>query len=316
MVGSFGRTIHIDPDRTYNGHPRELPPIAEVDSGDVLELDLVDSSGGQLHQGSTVADVPGLDISRANPTLGPILVRGSRPGDVLQVDILETRPQTWGYTVQFPGNGILPDLYPDPWIHIWHIEDGKGYFTDHVRVPLEPFPGVIATAAAVDPPQPATHAPIRIGGNLDLKHLFEGSSIYLPVEVDGALLSIGDPHWAQGDGEVCGSAIEGAIDCTIRVTVRRDLVVDAPELDVRRPLERPSAAAAGYHVTTGIHADLRTAARNSIERMIAHLVAQRGLDRQQAYALCSVAVDLKISEVVDAPNWVVSAFLPNDLFVA
>ncbi|MBX3030936.1 MAG: acetamidase/formamidase family protein [Chloroflexi bacterium] len=308
--------MHIDRDRTYNGHSRELPPIATIDSGDVLELDLVDSSGGQLHQGSTVADVPGLDISRANPTLGPILVHDARPGDVVQVDILEARPQTWAYTVQFPGNGILPDLYPDPWIHIWHIEDGEGWFRDDIRVPLAPFPGVVCTAAAVDPPYPATHVPIRVGGNLDLKQLVAGSSIYLPVEVEGALLSIGDPHWAQGDGEVCGSAIEGAIDCTIRVTLRRDLSIDGPELDVRGPIERPSAAAAGYHVTTGIGPDLRRAARDSVARMIEHLVAHRGVDRQEAYALCSVAVDLRISEVVDAPNWVVSAFLPHDLFRA
>jgi acetamidase/formamidase len=316
MQGTFGSTIHIDRDRTYVGHSRDLAPVAHIRDGDILELDLVGSSGGQLTKDSKPRDVSGLDIGKANPSIGPIFVEGAHPGDVLQVEILSTKPQTWAYTVQFPGMGILADQFPDPWIHIWHIEDGKGYLTEDVRIPLQPFPGVVCTAEAVPGEHWPTHVPTRIGGNLDLKHIFAGSSIYLPVEVEGALLTIGDPHWAQGDGEVCGSAIEGAIDITARVTVRRDMVIDGPELDVRGPIERPSAAAAGYHVTTGIDPDLRTAAKISIARMVAHLVSARGMDRQYAYALCSVQADLKISEVVDAPNWVVSAFLPNDVFIA
>jgi formamidase len=147
-----------------------------------------------------------------------------------------------------------------------------------------------------------------------VKQLGEGATLYLPIEVEGAVLGIGDTHAAQGDGEVCGTAIESPSTVTVRLSVRRDLDVDAPEFDVARPLERPEAAVAGYHATTGVASDLMAATRQAVERMIVHLTRRYGLDPQEAYALCSVAVDLKISKVVDAPNWVVSAFLPLDLF--
>ncbi len=149
---------------------------------------------------------------------------------------------------------------------------------------------------------------------MDIKQLRAGVTVYLPVEVEGALLGIGDTHAAQGDGEVCGTAIECSMTVSVRVSLRRDLKIDTPEYDVHLPLERRSAAQAGYHAVTGVGPDLMQATRQSIERMIAYLGTARGLDPQAAYALCSIAVDLKISEVVDAPNWIVSAFLPNDLF--
>ena len=316
MHGQLGQTIHFGPDRTYNGHSRDLPPIAEIRSGDTLSFELANSSGGQLSPRSTAEDVAKLDIRWANPTTGPIFVGGARPGDVLQVEILEAAPKDWAFTVQLPGMGLLAkEQFPDPWIHIWEFVNGRGVFTDRISIPLEPFPGVVCTAEAEPGEFPATHVPIRTGGNLDFKQVRAGSTLYLPVEVDGGLLSIGDPHCAQGDGEVCGSAIEGSIDCTIRVTIRRDLDVDAPELDITHPLERPAAAAAGYHATTGIGPDLRMAARQAIQRMVVYLERTHDLDPQRAYALCSVAVDLKVAEIVDRPNWVVSAFLPNDLFV-
>jgi acetamidase/formamidase len=150
---------------------------------------------------------------------------------------------------------------------------------------------------------------------MDTRQLGPGATLYLPVEVEGALFGVGDTHAAQGDGEVCGTAIEAPMTVALRLTVRRDLEIDAPEFDVARPLERPAAAAAGYHATTGIGPDLMGAARQSVERMVAYLECQHDLSREQAYALCSVAVDLRISEVVDAPNWVVSAFVPQDLFL-
>jgi acetamidase/formamidase len=150
---------------------------------------------------------------------------------------------------------------------------------------------------------------------MDTRQLGPGATLYLPVEVEGALFGVGDTHAAQGDGEVCGTAIEGAMTVALRLTARHDLAIDTPEFDVTRPLERPSAAAAGYHATTGVGPDLMEATRQSIERMIAYLQSRHGLSAEEAYALCSVAVDLRLSEVVDIPNWVVSAFLPNDVFV-
>ena len=163
---------------------------------------------------------------------------------------------------------------------------------------------------------PQRHPAPRVGGNLDTRQLGPGTTLYLPVEVDGALFGVGDTHAAQGDGEVCGTAIEGAMTVTLRLSVRRDLEVDTPEFDVTTPLERPTAAAAGYHATTGIGPDLMQATRQSLTRMIAYLERSYDLGPEAAYALCSVAVDLRISEVVDPPNWVVSAFFPKDLFAS
>jgi len=219
-----------------------------------------------------------------------------------------------GWTAIFPGFGLLSDQFTAPWIRTWEIgSNARAVFRDAISVPVRPFCGVIGLALA----EPGVHSvipPRRVGGNLDVKQIGEGATLYLPVEVEGAMLGIGDTHAAQGDGEVCGTAIESPSTVTVRLSVRRDMDVDAPEFDVTRPLENAEDASAGYHATTGVAPDLMAASRQAIERMIAHLTRRYGLEPEEAYALCSVAVDLKISEVVDAPNWVVSAFLPLCLF--
>ena len=306
-------TIHVARNQVRFGWDRSFEPAHIVPSGAEIVVETQDASAGQIRPDATAETVRTLDFERVNPVSGPILVEGARPGDVLQVDLLEIVPGAFGWTAQIPGFGLLADEYPEPWLQLWTLERGRAAFRPGISVPLEPFCGVIGVASAA----PGLHSvvpPRRVGGNMDIRQLRAGTTLYLPVEVEGALLGIGDTHGAQGDGEVCGTAIEAAMTVRARVTVRRDLAIDGPEFDVHEPLERPSAAAAGYHVTTGIEPDLLEAARAAIRRMIAYLVATRGLSPAEAYGLCSVAVDLKISEVVDAPNWVVSAFLPGDLF--
>jgi acetamidase/formamidase len=273
----------------------------------------VDASGGQLLPGSTAASVAAMDFERVNPISGPVYVNGALPGDVLQVDILAVEPGTFGWTGIIPGFGLLADRFAEPWLHIWEFDRGAADFTDGIRVPLQPFCGILGVAPAA-PGRHSVIPPRRVGGNLDTRQLGPGTTLYLPVEVEGALFGVGDTHGAQGDGEVCGTAIEGSMTVSLRLSVRRDLMIDTPEFDVAGPLERPGAAAAGYHATTGIGPDLLVATRQAVLRMIAYLERHRGLSAEAAYALCSVAVDLRISEVVDAPNWVVSAFLPQDLF--
>ena len=306
-------TIHVTRDQVRFGWDRTFEPSHSVRSGDEIVIETQDASAGQIGPGATAETVRTLDFDRVNPVSGPIHVEGARPGDVLQVDLLEIVPGEFGWTAQIPGFGLLTDEYPEPWLQLWTFDRGRATFRPGISVPLQPFCGVIGVAPAA----PGLHSvvpPRRVGGNMDIRQLGAGATLYLPVEVEGALLGIGDTHGAQGDGEVCGTAIEAAMTVRARVSVRRDLAIDGPEFDVRSPLERATAAAAGYHVTTGIEPDLLEAARAAIRRMIAYLVATRGLSPAEAYGLCSVAVDLKISEVVDAPNWVVSAFLPGDLF--
>ena len=150
---------------------------------------------------------------------------------------------------------------------------------------------------------------------MDIKHLNAGVRLFLPVGVEGALFSLGDTHSAQGDGEVCGTAIETAMDVVLQLSIRRDFSIEAPQYEVPTGV---SAAfeRSGYHVCTGIGADLIEASRDAIRATIAHLGDRRGLDREEAYALASVAVDLRVHEVVDRPNWVVGAFIPESIFEA
>lgn len=311
-------SLHVVREEVHFGWSRDQPPLYSVASGAEVGFDTQDASAGQLGKDSTAESVAALDFTRVNPVSGPIYVEGARPGDVLQVEILAVDPAGFGWTAIIPGFGLLADSFPEPWVHVWELADAGGggslpaALTDEVRVPIRPFCGVLGVAPAA----PGRHnvlPPRRVGGNLDTRQLAPGTTLYLPVEVEGALFGVGDTHAAQGDGEVCGTAIEGPMTVIVRLSVRRDLDIDTPEFDVAGPLERASAAA-GYHATTGIGPDLMEAARQSIRRMIAYLERCHRLSPQQAYALCSVAVDLRISEVVDAPNWVVSAFLPNDLF--
>lgn len=310
-----GSNIHEVIRQFQVGWSRERTPIATVRSGAELTLALPDPSNGQIRRDSGLDAVVNLDFQKCNPSCGPILAEEARPGDVLAVTILEIETSEAGWTGLFPGFGLLADRFTEPGLRHWDLHGGEAHLGDRITVPMQPMVGVVGLA----PAEPGVHSPIpprRVGGNLDIKQLGQGSTVYLPVEVEGALLGVGDAHAAQGDGEVCGSAIESPMNATIRITLRRDFSVEAPELDVVGPLERASAAAAGYHVTTGVGPDLMAAARQAVERMIAHLTHHTSLSPEDAYVLCSVAVDLKISEIVDAPNWVVSAFLPKDLVVS
>jgi acetamidase/formamidase len=255
-----------------------------------------------------------LDFSHVNPVSGPIYVKGAEPGDALAVELLELRPQAWGWTAIIPGFGLLADEYAEPWLRISDVdaERGRIRFSERVTLPYRPFPGTLGVA----PAEPGSHSivpPSRFGGNMDTKHLNPGVTLYLPVGVRGALFSLGDTHAAQGDGEVCGTAIETAMDAVVRLTVRKDVKVEAPQYDI--PASSTTAIEpTSYHVCTGVGPDLLEAARDAVRATVTWLGERHGLDRQEAYALASVAFDLRIHEVVDAPNWVVGSFVPESIF--
>jgi formamidase len=303
------RTIHhVHPERYHHGWSNAFPPALEVAPGSDVHLTVRDASGGQLGETSTVADVGNVDFARVNPVSGPIAVTGARPGDVLSVEILELAPSGWGWTAIIPGFGLLADEYPDPWLRISTVSREGVRFSDRITLPFAPFPGTIGVA----PAEPGEHSivpPRRWGGNVDIKHLRPGTTLYLPVGVDGALLSIGDTHACQGDGEVCGTAVESAMELTVRVDVRRDLRLDAPALDVPAGWQTPAETARQF-VTTGVGPDLMEASRDAVRAAIGWLGEHRGLDREEAYAFCSVACDLRVHEVVDMPNWVVGCWIP------
>jgi acetamidase/formamidase len=185
-------------------------------------------------------------------------------------------------------------------------------FGDGVTLPYEPFPGTIGVAPAEDG-QHSVVPPRRWGGNMDIKHLRPGTTLYLPVGVEGALFSVGDTHAAMGDAEVCGTAVETAMDIAVRLTVRKDMATHFPQYDVPAgQLARTEQSA--YRVCTGVGPDLMEAARDATRATIDHIAERHGRTREEAYAIASVAVDLRIHEVVDVPNWVVGAFLPEAIF--
>jgi acetamidase/formamidase len=305
------KTIHRD--RHHFGWNNANEPALRAAPGETVSFEVVDASGGQLTRTSTTADVAALDFARVNPVTGPVYVEGAEPGDAVIVDVLDFQSSGWGWTAIIPGFGLLAEEFPQPFLHITSYGAGGVEFAPGIRLPLRPFPGTIGLALA----EPGVHSvvpPREVGGNMDIRDLTRGARLWLPVQVPGALFSVGDTHAAQGDGEVCGTAIESPMSITLKFGL-------AKRAGLRRPqFALPSAPTGhvdehGYHATTGIAPDLMIAAKDAIRDMIDYLGREYNLSPELAYALCSVAVDLRISEVVDVPNWVVSACLPKAIFV-
>lgn len=306
------RTIHVNRSQRHLAWDRSIQPVARIASGDVVEFDMTESSGGQVGLDATIDTIRDLDFSLVDPVNGPVYVEGAKPGDTLQVEILELKPADWGWTAIIPGFGLLADEFPDPAIKVWRFENDWGEFAPGIRIPLDPFCGEMGLAPGALGAL-STIPPYRHGGNMDTKHLTKGATLYLPVEAEGALYSMGDGHAAQGDGEVCGVAIETPMRATVRLTVRKDMHIPEPQFLTAGPLT-PRTNTAPYYATDGIDPDLFQATRKAVRNMIAHLQRTYDLSREDAYMLCSVAADMKICEVVDAPNWLVGAFMPRSIF--
>ena len=351
--------VREDPGRCHNRWHPDIPPALTCHPGDDVVLTTRDAVDGQFTMASTHDDVPRADRSIVCPMTGPVRVEGAEPGDLLVVDILDVRPSGFGYTAQIPGLGFLRDEFPDPFLVRWEIAGEWATSPDlpGVRIPGAPFMGTMGVAPSralleritarereladrgdeVALPEPTgavpgdepvateglrTKPPRENGGNLDVRQLVAGSRVLFPVWADGALFSAGDGHFAQGDGEACGTAIETAATLHVRFGLRKGAahgIRDVRFSGRRAAGDRPDGP---YVATTGLSVyaegggraeDLNLAAASALRNMIDLLNAEHGYTRQQAYAICSVAVDLRISELVDAPNFVVSAVLPLDI---
>jgi formamidase len=285
-----------------------------VSPGAEIEIETLDSSAGQLNSQSTVADLVALDFGKVNPVTGPIFIEGAEPGDAIKIIFQEFNPLGWGWTGNIPGFGLLADQFTEPALHIWKYDSANPKFSTFAaggEVPLKPFVGTIGLA----PAEAGLHSvvpPRRVGGNMDIRDMALGTELLLPVEVTGALLSLGDTHAAQGDGEVCGTAIESPINVVIKIDLIKGANIPSPRFKTPGPVTR-HLDTKGYHVTTGIGPDLMTSARESVARMIDFLMAEKRISAMDAYILCSVAGDLRISEIVDMPNWVVSFYFPRSV---
>ncbi len=313
MCNNCQYTIH---GRNHHfGWDRSIPPVEKVAPGSTIKFECVDSGAGHFTPDSTVADVSTLDFSKVNPVTGPIYVDGAKPGDALKITIHEFEPSGFGWTANIPGFGLLADQFKEPALALWKYDPATlkpALFGKHAKVPLKPFAGTIGVALAEE----GLHSvvpPRRVGGNLDIRDLAAGTTLYLPIEVEGGLFSIGDTHAAQGDGEVCGTAIESAMNVALTLDLVKDANLSMPRFTTPGPVTR-HLDEKGYEVTTGIGPDLWTGAKAALSNMIDLLGKQHGLSAEDAYMLCSVCGDLRISEIVDMPNWVVSFYFPRVVF--
>ena len=306
-------TIHAH--QCHFGWNKDNPPVVKIAPGETIEFHPVDSSGGQLKQTSTVADVATLDFGKVNPVAGPVYVDGAEPGDAIKVTLLHFAPSGWGWTANIPGFGLLADQFKDPALHIWTYDAATlapAMYGPGGRVPLKPFCGTIGLA----PAEAGTHSivpPRRMGGNMDIRDMAAGTELYLPVEVAGGLFSVGDTHASQGDGEVCGTAIESPCSLGAKFELIKNANLAFPRFTTPGPTSR-HLDSKGYEVTTGIGPDLMQGAKAAVSGMIDLLSKRYNMNAVDAYMLCSVCGDLRISEIVDMPNWVVSFYFPRIVF--
>lgn len=297
--------MRLNAERTHNVWDNSIEPVLRLAPGELVEIEVANSSGGQLSRDSDADDLHGLDFSRVNPVTGPIWVDGARPGDTLVVDIEDIAVDNWGWTANIPGFGLLADDFPDPYLRVSAVAGGMISF-GQLSLPAIPMVGTIGLAPAGDEVLPMV-PPHRQGGNMDIRHLTAGCRLRLPVAVPGALLSLGDTHAAMGDGEVCGTGVEIGSTVRLKVSVETEPVPFAVlETDGRAARTGPTL------VATGIGPDLWQAARDATSSLIEQVVRRTGLSAVDAYLLASVSADLHISEIVDLPNAVVSIHLPLD----
>ncbi|BAA79495.1 acetamidase/formamidase [Aeropyrum pernix K1] len=357
-----GKRCVDEADRCHNRWHPDIEPAAEVDPGDIVVIETRDALDGQITANPGVDDVASADLNVVHPLTGPVYVRGAKPGDLLVVEVLDIKAEPFGFTVAIPGFGFLRDLFDKPYKIRWRIEGGYAFSEDlpNVRIPGDPFLGVMGVApskellkeikeredrllkrggfvlpptpeGAVPPREPVASEGLRTipprenGGNLDVRHFSPGSKIYFPVFVEGALFSVGDAHYAQGDGEVCGTAIEMGATATLRFGVISE---GAKKYGIRFPIFKPSESSVrrfthSKHVAvTGVGVidslneseNATLSAKHALLNLI-NLLEKAGYTREQAYLLASVAADLRLSQLVDVPNFTVTAFLPLDIFI-
>ncbi|KAL0934022.1 acetamidase formamidase [Colletotrichum truncatum] len=313
----MARKHHVGPSTSRLKWSNSTPPVCTVSPGEIVTFDLLDSSGAQVTPSSTTSDLSSLDLATFDPIFGPVYIEGAKPGDVLEIEVLSLETGEWGFTGIFPNFGLLASEFPDTHLlkhYTWSNTDSSITFKPGIKVPLRPFLGVAGVAPAEDG-EFSTIPPLETGGNIDCKHITQGTKLYLPVRVSGALFSCGDGHAAQGDGEICGTAIETPMKATLRFNVRKDMpYVTSPHYDTRGSSHGSVQSDLAVYAVLGIDSDLLEASKKAMRSLIAYLVSTKDLTKEEAYMLCSIAADLKIAEIVDLPNFAVSASIPFSIF--
>ena len=279
----------------------EYPAVLKINSGDTVIFECRDAFNQTIQKPE---DLPiNFDMEKINPATGPVYIIGAEPGDTLEVYIEKIDVAKQGSCCIIPEFGFLASEYPDPWTKIIPIEDGHAIFNDKVRIPIEPFPGTLIVA-----PQKVTHdhgtlIPKEYGGNMDSRACTVGTTVYLPIFVEGALFGVGDVHAVQGDGEVCGTAVEIDAEVTLRLTINKTKKIDRPHYETDE-----------FYMTTAWAETTDEACKIALRDMVKWIVEEKGFTREEAYALCSCAVDMRISQLVDITPGV-RAVLPKEIFI-
>ena len=358
-----GKRLAEEPNVGHNRYHPDIPPVVEIGEGEEVALETRDALDGQIGPQTTTADFPSLEVGAVHPLTGPVFVKGAMPGDMLEIEFTDIIAEPIAFSAIMPGLGFLRDVMTEPFLVHWQIRDGWATSSEipGVRIPGAPFMGVSAVAPSAAklaewtareqrvierggmalPPDPQgavpagpcglsglrTLPPRENGGNFDVKQMTKGAKLFLPVFREGGLFSTGDGHFAQGDGEVCVTAVEMGATAVVRFKVHKGLAnrrkFSAPVFSRTSYFAEPRFAAPerflgvmGMPINAAgeIEAEnLTLACRNAVLNMM-ELLQERGFRREQAYVICSVAVDLRISNVVDVPNYVVSALLPEAIF--
>ena len=301
-------TLNAEP--THSVWDRSLEPRLRIAPGDEVRFECVDASGGQVHPGMTTEEYQGVDRMRVHALTGPVWIDEAEPGDVLEVDVLATQHRGWGWTSLISGLGFLKERFSAPYLFHWQLDGDETRSLAPAVLPVRPFLGVMGVARAEDG-KFRTPPPGTFGGNLDVRELCAGSKLYLPVYNPGALFSCGDGHAAQGDGEVCIIGIECPLDVTLRFHLHKRQPLGGPMVESSESVAPDTHGDAWVVVES--NQDMLTAARGATNRMIDLLVSRWGFSDVHAYILCSAALRLRLSQVVNEPMYTVSAAISKQI---
>ena len=294
----------LSADQKHNKWSNLIEPVLSVVSGSVIQAETSEASDGQLHKDAKIDDLINLDFGPIHPLTGPVYVEEAEVGDILAVDILDIELHDYGWQAIVAGFGFLTDRFPNPKLSVHEIDKQNKTITfkDKVKIPLKPFAGVMGVAPNTSE-MLSTIPPRENGGNMDDPSMVEGSTIYFPVLVKGALFSIGDAHAVQGLGEVCGTALEAPMTITYRLRVIKD----------GAPIKEPQYETDKFYAVTGFGSTIDIATKKAVNYMVDHLTANYDITGEEAYMLCSLVGDLKIAEVVDVPNMLVTMHFPKSI---
>jgi acetamidase/formamidase len=309
----MARTHYFPDDRVHFTWDAGHEPVLTVESGDTVVVHTRDVSDNQITPESTVEAIDRLDWDRVYPLAGPIAVAGAEPGDTLAVEVLDIHTEGWGWTAILPGLGLLADDFPDAYLRVFDISAGEFARLESAAIPLDPFLGTMGVCPE-GAEQQAVMPPGTFGGNMDTRQLTIGTTLFLPVQVPGALFSCGDAHAAQGDGEVCVTGLEAPMYGSLRFTLQKGRTIVAPHYQTAPGPLTGLVDHAAWYGTTGVGPDLYAGAQDAVRAMVAHISQTYDMSGEDAYLLSSLCVDLKISEIVDAGQYIVSAVVPEAVF--